>query len=86
MTLFGMLLFSRGLGNIASTPISSALTGLASSSAQEISGSKLAHFGSGFDVAGGRFSTTIVYVGTCFAVAGMVVMCGWVADVYRRRS
>ncbi|KAE9399199.1 MFS general substrate transporter [Gymnopus androsaceus JB14] len=84
MTLFGMLLFSRGLGNIASTPISSALTGISSSSpSQAISGSKSVHFGSGFDVAGGRFSTTIVYVGTCFAGAGIILMCGWVVDLYR---
>ncbi|KIK63552.1 hypothetical protein GYMLUDRAFT_162578 [Collybiopsis luxurians FD-317 M1] len=84
MTLFGILLFTRGLGNIASTPISSALTGISSSSSLINSTSSPSHLGTGFDVAEGQFASTIVYVGTCFAGAGTIVLCGWMGEVYRR--
>ncbi|KAJ3773780.1 MFS general substrate transporter [Lentinula raphanica] len=84
MTLFGILLFSRGIGNIASTPISSALTGFSSSNnSSSVSDS---YPDSGFDVAGGRFASTILYVGTCFAGAGIIVLFGWGRDVYQHRS
>ncbi|KAJ3789846.1 MFS general substrate transporter [Lentinula aff. detonsa] len=86
MTLFGILLFSRGIGNIASTPISVALTGISSTSYSSISGAYLDHPDLGFKVAGGRFASTIMYVGTCFAGAGMIVLFGWGRDVYKQRS
>ncbi|KAI0046069.1 MFS general substrate transporter [Auriscalpium vulgare] len=78
-TLFGFLLFSRGVGNLLSTPISTALSARPSS--------VIAHEKTGFDVADGRFERMIVYVGTCFAGAAVVAMVGWGGDrVLKRRS
>ncbi|KAJ3745449.1 major facilitator superfamily domain-containing protein [Lentinula detonsa] len=83
-TLFGILLFSRGMGNIFSTPISSALTSLNSNSTTSTRGSNhSAHLG--FDVGGGRFEKMIVYVGICFASAALTTLVGWGTDVTRRR-
>ncbi|KAJ3932404.1 MAG: MFS general substrate transporter [Lentinula lateritia] len=88
MTLFGILLFTRGIGNIASTPLSAALTGFSSSSPTTSfstnSSSSLSQMSAklGFNIAGGRFASTILYVGTCFAGAGMIVLFGWGREVY----
>ncbi|KAJ4000865.1 MFS general substrate transporter [Lentinula boryana] len=84
-TLFGILLFSRGMGNIFSTPISSALTSLNSNSTTTSThgSNHSAHLG--FDVGGGRFEKMIVYVGICFASAALITLVGWGTDVARRR-
>ncbi|KAJ3714603.1 major facilitator superfamily domain-containing protein [Lentinula guzmanii] len=83
-TLFGILLFSRGMGNIFSTPISSALTSLKNNSTTSPHGfNHSAHLG--FDVGGGRFEKMIMYVGICFASAALITLVGWVTDVARRR-
>ncbi|KAJ3720959.1 major facilitator superfamily domain-containing protein [Lentinula raphanica] len=91
-TLFGILLFSRGMGNIFSTPISSALTTLStrnpSLQSRRSSFSNEASLESrnlGFSVAGGKFENMIVYVGTCFAGAALIALVGWGTDVARRR-
>ncbi|KAI0040989.1 hypothetical protein FA95DRAFT_1611359 [Auriscalpium vulgare] len=73
-TLFGFLLFSRGVGNLLSTPISTALSTRPDS--------VVAHEKTGFDVADGRFGRMIVYVGTCFAGAAVVAMVGWAGTVF----
>ncbi|KAJ4473672.1 major facilitator superfamily domain-containing protein [Lentinula aciculospora] len=80
-TLYGILLFTRGMGNIFSTPISSALANLNSNSTTSSS----THFFSGFDVGGGKFERMIMYVGTCFAGAALITLVGWGTDVTRRR-
>ncbi|GAW06335.1 MFS general substrate transporter [Lentinula edodes] len=62
MTLFGILLFTRGIGNIASTPLSAALTGFSSASpttsfsTNSSSSSSQMSAKLGFNIAGGRFA------------------------------
>ncbi|KII87272.1 hypothetical protein PLICRDRAFT_42920 [Plicaturopsis crispa FD-325 SS-3] len=70
-TLFGYVLFSRGLGNILSTPIATSLARVSSSNVLNLKGRL------GFDVGGGRFEKMIIYVGTCFAGAAIVASVGW---------
>ncbi|KAE9399890.1 MFS general substrate transporter [Gymnopus androsaceus JB14] len=82
VTVFGVLLFSRGIGNIFSTPISTALSSLGPSNSTTSSNS-FDHLG--FHVGGGKFEKVIVYVGTCFAGAALIALVGWVADVTKRR-
>ena len=73
-TLFGWLLLTRGLGNILSTPISTALE----SSSMTSRTNKLDF---GFDVAGGKYEKMIIYVGTCFAAGALTSVVGWFADM-----
>lgn len=75
-TIIGYLMLSRGIGNILSTPISTAL------SRPSPSGFIPAHLG--FEVGGGRFENVIVYSGTCFAGAALIAGIGW--GVERARS
>ncbi|KAJ7506707.1 MFS general substrate transporter [Mycena galericulata] len=74
-TLFGYLLLSRGIGTIASTPISAKL--YTQTHNVTTSGSESL----GFDVGHGRFGSMIIYVGTCFAGAAGVAAFGWAIDV-----
>ncbi|KAI5823250.1 MFS general substrate transporter [Schizophyllum commune Tattone D] len=77
-TLFGWLLATRGIGNILSTPVSTALR-----IARESNGTTSAlHLG--FDVADGRYEKVIIYTGTCFVGAAVVVIMGWVMEVRQR--
>lgn len=77
-TLFGWLLATRGIGNILSTPVSTALR-----TARESNGTTSAlHLG--FDVADGRYEKVIIYTGTCFVGAAVVVIMGWVMEVKQR--
>ena len=69
-------MLTRGLGNVISSPISTNLSSLVSSS----SGSTGQGGGTGFGVADGRFEKLIIYVGTCFAGAAFVAMIGWGGD------
>ncbi|KAI5829952.1 hypothetical protein K523DRAFT_416320 [Schizophyllum commune Tattone D] len=78
-TLFGWLLLTRGLGNILSTPISTALE---SSSATGRTDS----LDLGFDVAGGKYEKIIVYTGACFIGAALVVVLGWGVEFRKRRE
>jgi hypothetical protein len=71
-TLIGYLMFSRGLGNILSTPIATALLG----SKSETNTSPQLHDKLGFDVGGGKYEKVIVYVGTCFAGAAIIALIG----------
>ncbi|KAL1669918.1 major facilitator superfamily domain-containing protein [Schizophyllum commune] len=77
-TLFGWLLLTRGVANVLSTPISTALetpgTGGTSSSKITL----------GFQVAGGRFEKMIVFTGACFVGAAVVVSMGWGMEVRKR--
>ena len=38
----------------------------------------------GFDVADGRYEKVIIYTGTCFVGAAVVVIMGWVMEVRQR--
>lgn len=71
VNLFGFLLFTRGLGNVLSSPISTVLL----TSTQSI-----AHEKTGFDVDNGRYEKIIIYVGTCFAGAAMITLAGWMRE------
>ncbi|KAI0345863.1 MFS general substrate transporter [Trametopsis cervina] len=75
-TIFGFLMFSRGIGNILSTPISTALQPVQSSTAS----STHSHHEIGFKVAGGQYENVIIYAGTCFAVAGSIMVAGWCVE------
>ncbi|KAL0579886.1 hypothetical protein V5O48_002133 [Marasmius crinis-equi] len=73
--VFGYLGLSRGIGNILSTPISTAL-----STHSNTSSAALSHGTTGFAVDDGRYEKMIVYAGTCFAGAALVSVAGWVGD------
>lgn len=68
-SMLGMLMLSRGLGNVLSTPISSAL----------ISGSMRDYVRFGLQH-GSRWANLIVYVGTVFAGATLVGLFGWLRE------
>ncbi|KAF8917335.1 MFS general substrate transporter [Mucidula mucida] len=72
-TLFGYFLFSRGLGNILSTPISSGL----------ITGSTV-DMRKAFPLSGGKYGNVIIFVGTCFAGAAGISLLGWAMDLRQR--
>jgi MFS transporter, MCT family, solute carrier family 16 (monocarboxylic acid transporters), member 10 len=67
-TMFGYLSLSRGIGNIAAPLISTRLSSGYHHAVNEVH--------SGFDVGGGRFGSTIVYGGTCFAAGAVVASVG----------
>ncbi|GJE99057.1 MFS general substrate transporter [Phanerochaete sordida] len=73
-TIFSLMLFTRGVGNFASTPISTALqtinSPITSSSAPRI----------GFAVDDSHFVAVIIYTGVCFAIAAIVAIVGWTLD------
>lgn len=79
-TLFGYLLLSRGIGNIASTPISNAL--LRNNQTSPVSDN---HSTTGFAVGEGKFENVILYVGACFATASAIAMAGWGLEKSRAR-
>lgn len=69
-TIFAFLLLGRGIGNIVSTPISTAL--------QHAHVPVMHHAHKlGFTVANGQYRDMIVYVGSCFAGASAIAMIGW---------
>lgn len=87
-TLLGICMFTRGIGNILSTPISTALSHL--DTARSASGSALSvpetpHPAFGFDVADGKFAKMILYVGTCFAGVAVIALVGFGMDAIRVR-
>jgi MFS transporter, MCT family, solute carrier family 16 (monocarboxylic acid transporters), member 10 len=76
-TLLGFLMLSRGIGNVLSTPISTALSH---------GGGNAHHVAKvGFNVEGGRYQKMIVYVGACFAGGAVVSAVGWGVDKRSRR-
>ncbi|ESK88007.1 mfs monocarboxylate [Moniliophthora roreri MCA 2997] len=82
-TIFGYMGLSRGLGNIFSTPISTALS---ASSYSNNATSAVAGSHNGYTIADGKYEKMIVYVGTCFAGAALVSLIGWVGDGMKRRQ
>ncbi|KAL1745717.1 major facilitator superfamily domain-containing protein [Schizophyllum fasciatum] len=75
-TLFGIMILSRGIGNVLSTPIATALTG-----AHALSTS----LASGYAVAGGKYGGMIIYSGSCFAGAAGLALFGWRSDSWALR-
>lgn len=71
------MLATRGIGNILTTPISTALQGHGRVS------DDMTQARTGFSVAGGQFKAMIAYAGACFAAATVVTVVGWAFD---RRS
>ncbi|PVG01313.1 MFS general substrate transporter [Serendipita vermifera] len=70
--LLSYLMLSRGLGNILSTPISTALS--------SPHAGRRRHERFGFDVGSGRFENVILYAGSCFAAAAVIASIGWGFD------
>ncbi|KZV73163.1 hypothetical protein PENSPDRAFT_663195 [Peniophora sp. CONT] len=70
MTLMGILMCTRGLGNVLSTPLATAL----SSGGSGFNATAAVH--TGFAVAGGKYKDMIVYVGSCFAAAAVIAVVG----------
>lgn len=77
--MFSFLLLTRGIGNILSAPISTALQRVKLVVTNSVSDPPK----TGFAVASGQYNAMIVYAGTCFAGAAVVAMIGWSLD--RRR-
>lgn len=80
-TLFSFLLLARGIGNILTTPISTALQGpikIGDSTATYETAQ------TGFGVDGGHYRTMIIYAGSCFAAAAFVTLTGWAVEKRRR--
>lgn len=75
--LIGYLMFSRGLGNILSTPISTALS-------HPYSDTGFYRQRLGFKVGGGRFEDIIIYAGTCFAGAALISAIGWGLEMRKK--
>jgi MFS transporter, MCT family, solute carrier family 16 (monocarboxylic acid transporters), member 10 len=76
-TLIGYLMFSRGIGNILSTPISTALS-------HPYNDPGFHRQRLGFEVGGGRFEDIIIYAGTCFAGAAIIAGVGWVLEMRKK--
>jgi MCP family monocarboxylic acid transporter-like MFS transporter 10 len=76
--MYGSMMLFRGIGNILSTPISAALL-----SGVDPNKLDLSTIGSGTALGGafkGQYEKVIVYAGTCFAAAALVVVVGWVVN------
>lgn len=70
----------RGLGNILSTPIATALSHSDTTttlSTPTFTNTTTTHERLGFDVGGGKYEKVIIYVGTCFAAAAIISLIGW---------
>ncbi|KZP33374.1 MFS general substrate transporter [Athelia psychrophila] len=77
-SLYGYLLLTRGIGNIASTPVSNAL--LRTNQSVSI---PYHHTKTGFAVGEGRYENVIIYVGICFAAASVISVGGWAMEKSR---
>ncbi|KAF9262951.1 MFS general substrate transporter [Marasmius fiardii PR-910] len=75
--IIGYLGLSRGIGNIFSTPISSALS-LSSNNTEMFADSRVEAIG--FKVEDGKYEKMILYAGTCFAGAALISSVGWIWD------
>jgi hypothetical protein len=72
-------MLSRGLGNILSTPIATALSHSSTTTLTSSTFANSTHTNErlGFDVGGGKYEKVIIYVGTCFAAAAIIALIGW---------
>ena len=78
-TILGFLMLSRGIGNILSTPISTALQPARSPAITPPSPPVYQHE-IGCKLAGGQYEKVIVYAGTCFVAAAAVIVAGWAVE------
>ncbi|KAI0086445.1 MFS general substrate transporter [Irpex rosettiformis] len=76
-TIFGFLMLSRGICNILSTPISTAMQ---PSQSYTVSLQAPSHHEIGLKLAGGQYKKVIIYAGTCFVAAAAVVAVGWIVE------
>ncbi|KDQ62717.1 hypothetical protein JAAARDRAFT_30613 [Jaapia argillacea MUCL 33604] len=86
-SLLGILMFFRGLGNVLSTPISTSLSSIHTTTNVGYNSSygDAGHMDKmGFDVAGGKYEKMILYCGSCFAGAAGIALFGW--SVERSKS
>lgn len=76
MSLYGLFMMTRGLGNILCTPISTALlsTSISSTTAYRSNGEQ------GATLHQVKWQKLIVYVGTCFAGVSIISLMGWARD------
>ncbi|KAJ3549518.1 hypothetical protein NM688_g5169 [Phlebia brevispora] len=84
-SIFGVLMFSRGVGNILSTPVSTALQG-AHGSLLAAGLSRRSLQETGYTAAEGQYENMILYVGSCFAGATIITVVGWIYEVRHHRS
>ncbi|GJE97530.1 hypothetical protein PsYK624_137510 [Phanerochaete sordida] len=80
-TIINCMMLSRGIGNILSTPISTALQSVKNDFFRTAN----AH-AAGLTVDGGRFSAVILFTGGCFAAGAIVTVVGWVFSGRRCQS
>lgn len=78
-TILGYLMLSRGIGNILSTPISTALQPARSPAVTAPSPPVYQHQ-IGLKLAGGQYENVIIYAGTCFVAAAVVIAAGWAVE------
>ena len=80
--MFGVFSFFRGVGNILSTPISTALR---TNNASVIENTHTTVPGGAYE---GQYESVILYAGTCFAAAAVVVVLGGLTTgtISRRRE
>ncbi|TRM64968.1 major facilitator superfamily domain-containing protein [Schizophyllum amplum] len=77
-TIFGYMVLCRGIGNVLSTPIATALIG-----AQALS--RAQNLATGFAVGGGKYQSMIIYSGSCFAGAAGLSLFGWRTESWALR-
>lgn len=80
-TIINCMMLSRGVGNIVSTPISTALLGVPMDVARYASAR-----GTGFAVDGGSYTSVIVYTGACFAAGTALSVIGWAVERGKEKS
>ncbi|TFL02648.1 major facilitator superfamily domain-containing protein [Pterulicium gracile] len=97
-SLIRYMLFSRGIGQIASTQIAAALMSHSSNYVSQGNGidtpsnstsdgyDPMERVKLGFGVGDGRFQNVIVYAGSCFASAAVPVVIGWALTKTWRRG
>ncbi|KAH0834963.1 MFS general substrate transporter [Lanmaoa asiatica] len=73
MSMYGILMLTRGLGNVLSTPVSTALAPVQSLSTVNDGGAR-----QGFALDDGRFACLIAYIGVCYSATMLVSVVGWV--------
>jgi MCP family monocarboxylic acid transporter-like MFS transporter 10 len=85
VSLYGFLMLTRGLGNVLSTPISTALSTPTKVPSPAKSAIELFQKrATGFEVGGGRYKELIVFTGCCFAGAALISCLAWGREVMKK--
>ncbi|KAH8824906.1 MFS general substrate transporter [Flagelloscypha sp. PMI_526] len=79
-TLLGLLLFTRGVGNILSAPVSTSL--------QNLSGPDIAKSfgGTAYAIVDAKYGAMILFTGLCFALAALFILGAWATDTNTRTT